>query len=126
MKSLPPQLFTKNQDVVCVATECKPTRPELANLPDVHYRNLYKIKSYEWFKFNVWFVSVHELPDGCIYSEDSFAPLMCIKELMAQREIIHREFAHFINFPALYNEYHNDIQYERIKALKAMYEWRSV
>lgn len=34
----------------------------------------------------------------------------------------HREFAHFINFPAWCDEYDNSIPYERIQALKAAYD----
>lgn len=85
------KLFTELQEVVCVAAKCPPVRPDLTGLPDVHYGNLYHIQKYEWFKFGRWFVSVIELPHGCIYSEDCFAPVMCLKELVEESKI---EYVH--------------------------------
>ncbi len=82
----PNKLFFEGQQVVCIAPFCNPTRPDLKVLHDVQYGNLYTILDYEWFKYDVWFVSVVELPHGCIYSEDCFAPVMCIEELIEESE----------------------------------------
>ena len=75
-------IFTPGEEVICIDVTCEPARPELAFLPDIFYGNLYTIRAYESFRYGKWFVSVLGMPNGLIYSEDSFIRPIDLEELM--------------------------------------------
>jgi hypothetical protein len=79
-------IFSPNQEVVCIDKECKSASPGATKIPNIHYNSIYTINRYESYRYGMWFVSVKELPEAFIYSEDSFAPLMEINELVEQLE----------------------------------------
>lgn len=76
------KLFYPGQEVICIDKACKPAHEGCEDIPNPVYNELYTISRYEAFRYGMWFVSVIELPYACIYSEDSFAPVAEIGELM--------------------------------------------
>lgn len=74
--------FHPGQEVVCIDKSCKPAHEGCEGIPNPVYNSLYNIRQYEAFRYGKWFVSVMELPECCIYSEDTFAPVADIEELM--------------------------------------------
>ncbi len=76
------KLFHPLQEVCCIAEECTAIDPKLQGLPDVYYGKTYKIRTYERFKYGVWWVSLVGFSEGLIYSEDSFVPMVSIKEVI--------------------------------------------
>lgn len=52
--------------------------------PDLAYNNLYTIVHYEDFRYGHWWVRVAGTPYGSFYTEDTFAPVTQIEELLEQ------------------------------------------
>lgn len=77
-----PQIFTPGQEIVCVTDKFNPARPELNGLPQPKKDNVYTVLQYAWFKHDMWFLSLVEISDDVVFSEDGFAPVADISELM--------------------------------------------
>lgn len=86
--------FHPGQEVVCIEKSYKPAREGCEDLPNPVYNNLYTIKQYEAFRHGMWFVSVMELPESCIYSQHTFAPVADIEELK-ECEVVTEGLCHY-------------------------------
>lgn len=81
------KLFSIGQEVVCIKKKFrKPMNSFIppSSIPDPVYNELYHIKEYVCFQWDRWFVSLTEMPEGCIYAQDCFAPVTAIGELMEE------------------------------------------
>lgn len=74
--------FHPGEEVVCIDKEMKPLRPCSCIAPDLPYNSLQTIESYDDYHGGRWWVTVVGAPPGSIYSEDSFAPITQIEELL--------------------------------------------
>ena len=80
--------FYEGEEVVCVDKEMNCIRPELQNsCVSLVYNSLYKIKRYCGFRYGILWVEVYGIYDT-FYSEDSFAPITQIEELMEEVELV--------------------------------------
>ncbi len=71
-----PKTFYPGQEVVCITDEFTPARPELTGLPQPKKNNIYTVLQYVWFKHDLWFMSLKEIDEDVLFSEDAFAPVM--------------------------------------------------
>jgi len=76
--------FYEGEEVVCLDKEMKSVRDQGKIAPDLVYNNLYTIVHYEEFRYGHWWVRVAETPYGSFYTEDTFAPITQIEELMEE------------------------------------------
>jgi len=76
--------FYEGEEVVCIDKEMKPIGPVANDAPNLIYNNLYVIRQYHYIKHGYWFVSVVGIPGMWLYSEDTFAPITQIEELMEE------------------------------------------
>ncbi len=74
--------FYEGEEVVCIDKEMKPIRYAGYYAPDLIYNNLYTIVHYEEIKNGHWMVRVSGTPYGSFYTEDTFAPITQIRELL--------------------------------------------
>ncbi len=74
--------FYEGEEVVCIDKEMKPIRDAGHYAPDLIYNNLYTIVHYEEFKNGHWMVRVSGTTFGSFYTEDTFAPITQISELL--------------------------------------------
>jgi len=76
--------FYPGEEVVCVDKEMKVISDAGNNAPDLIYNNLYTIVHYEEFIAGHWWVRVAGTPYGSFYTEDTFAPITQIEELLEE------------------------------------------
>ena len=72
--------FYEGEEVACVDREMKGS----SYAPDLIYNSLYTIVHYEEFKHGHWWVRVAGTPYGSFYTEDTFAPITQIEELLEE------------------------------------------
>ena len=76
--------FYEGEEVVCIDKEMKALCPEAIDAPDLVYNDLYTIDRYVYCKDGMWFVTIVGIDDQWAYSEDTFAPITQIEELMEE------------------------------------------
>lgn len=81
-----PKLFYPGQEVVCITDQFDPAREGLDGLPQPKKDQIYTVDSYSWFRHGLWFLSLKELDENVLFSEDAFAPLGDIKEIIEHLE----------------------------------------
>lgn len=74
--------FSPGQEVVCIDKEMRLATEAAKNAPDLIFNNLYTIVHYEEFKQGHWWVRVADTTFGSFYTEDTFAPVAQIEELL--------------------------------------------
>lgn len=77
-----PKLFYPGQEVVCITDQFNAARPELNGLPQPKKDSIYTVLQYVWFRHDMWFLSLVEIDEDVLFSEDGFAPVADISELM--------------------------------------------
>lgn len=74
--------FHPGEEVVCIDKGMKPLRKASKMAPNLIYNNLYTIVHYEKYACGHWWVRVAGTPYGSFYTEDTFAPITQIEELI--------------------------------------------
>jgi hypothetical protein len=74
--------FYEGEEVVCVDKKMSPYRETSCVAPSLPYNSLQIIKSYYAFYGGRWWVEIVGTQEGSLYSEDCFAPITQIRELM--------------------------------------------
>jgi len=76
--------FYEGEEVVCVDKQMKPIRDTSNYAPNLIYNELYTVIHYEEFKGGHWWLRVSGTPYGSFYTEDTFAPITQISELIEE------------------------------------------
>lgn len=76
--------FYEGEEVVCIDKEMKVIRDAGHYAPNLVFNALYTIVKYEEFKNGHWMVVVSGIPEGSFYTEDTFAAITQIEELMEE------------------------------------------
>lgn len=75
--------FYEGEEVVCITKEFKLIRGTGKIAPDLIYNEIYTI-FYDSFNHGRWWLRVAGTPFGAVYTEDTFAPITQISELLEE------------------------------------------
>lgn len=76
--------FYEGEEVVCIDKEMNPYRQVSCVAPSLPYNSLQVIKCYDSYYGARWWVEIVGTQPGSLYSEDSFAPITQIEELLEE------------------------------------------